>query len=137
MGLKKWLLKRGLGGMIPKNAVEQFTKWKIRSPEMSEDEIAKGIFTLRYLATDPTFDEDESKRFISYMKGQFECRCLLDFCLASLDIEGGIDPSDGVVFEEAADLVIEGLEERGFRIGQDDLEKFHEKWWSHVSTSRS
>ena len=122
--------------MIPKNAVEQFNKWKTRSPEMSEGEIAQGIFTLRYLATDPVFDEDEGKRFIGYMRGQFECRCLLDFCLASLDIEVGINPADGTAFEEAADIIIEGLEERGFRVGQDDLEKFHEKWWSHVSTSR-
>ena len=122
--------------MIPKNAVEQFNKWKIRSPEMSEGEIAQGIFALRYLATDPKFDEDEGKRFVGYMSSQFECRCLLDFCLVSLDVEGGIDPRDGNAFEEAADIIIEGLEERGFQIGQDDLENFHKKWWSHISNSR-
>jgi hypothetical protein len=48
MGLVDWLKRRGLPGQIPKNAPAQFLKWRARVPEMSEAEIAEGIFMLRY-----------------------------------------------------------------------------------------
>jgi len=136
MGLKKWILKRGLAGMVPKNAVEQFIKWRRRSPEMSEGEIAQAIFALRYITTDPNFNDDEMRRFVGYIECSFECGSLLDFCLASLDIEGGIDPGDGDAFNEATALIIEGLEERGFRVEEDHLQSFIDKWRTGVAVAR-
>lgn len=132
MGLFKWLQKRGLAGMIPRNAYEQHQKWQRKDPTLSEAEIAQGIFTLRYIIGNPILNREEISRLGSYMEGDFECESLMDFCLVSLDIEGRIDPSDGKVFFDTAETIIEELERLGFRVTNDKISHFEGKWNEHI-----
>ena len=132
MGLFKWLQKRGVAGMIPRNAYEQYQKWQRKDSTLSEAEIAQGIFSLRYIIGNPILNREETLRLGSYMKGDFECESLMEFCLVSLDIEGHIDPSDGKVFLDTAEIIIEELERLGFRVTNDKTSRFADKWNEHI-----
>jgi len=132
MGLFKWLQKRGLAGMIPRNAYEQYQKWLRKDSTLSEAEIAEGIFSLRYIMGNPILNQDETRRLGSYMESDFKCESLMDFCLASLDIEGHIDPLDGKAFFDTAKTIIEELERLGFRVTNDKISHFVGKWNEHI-----
>jgi len=131
-----WFANKGLAGMIPKNASEQYYKWKKKDPSLSEAEIAQNIFSLRYLVSDPHFDRKEAKRFRGYMGGGFECQTLMDFCLASLDIEGQIDPCDTTVFYDVSSIIQSELERMGFKPGADDIRDFVGRWAHDVAPYR-
>ena len=126
MGFLNWLQKRGLAGMIPRNAFDQYAKWKRRYPDMPEAEVAQSIFMLRYVVGKPILTNQEQKRLASYLSGDFEFSCLLDFCLASLDIEGHIDPLDGDAFTKTVPIIIEELERLGFQTSSEPLRSFME-----------
>lgn len=136
MALFRWLAKKGLSGMIPKNAFEQYQKWEKRDPNLSEAAIAQNIFALRYLLSNPKFDRKEAKRFRGYMEGEFECQTLMDFCLASLDIEGQIDPNDDMAFVDVSEIIKSELEKMGFKSGDDDIRNFVGRWAKKVTPYR-
>ena len=66
------------------------------------------------------------------MESAFECESLMDFCLVSLDVEGHIDPSDGKVFFEIAEIIIEELERLGFRVADGNVSNFVSTWNDHI-----
>jgi hypothetical protein len=136
VGLFRWFADKGLSQMIPKNASEQYYKWKKKDPSLSEAEIAQSIFALRYLLSDPHFDRTEAKRFGGYTGGGFECQTLMDFCLASLDIEGQIDPHDATVFYEVSSIIHSELEKMGVKPGDDDISGFVGRWARDVAPYR-
>jgi hypothetical protein len=132
----RWFANKGLAGMIPKNASEQYYKWKKKDSSLSEAEIAQNIFNLRYLLTDPHFDRKEAKRFRGYMEGRFECKTLMDFCLASLDIEGQMDPHDTAAFYDVSSIIQSELEKMGVKPGADDIRDFVGRWVRDVAPYR-
>jgi len=136
MALFRWFAKKGLAGMIPQNAFEQYQKWKKKDSSLSEAEIAQNIFTLRYLLSDPQFDRKEAKRFHGYMEGEFACQTLMDFCLASLDIEGQIDPNDDMAFVDVSEIIKSELEKMGFKPGSKDIKNFVGQWAKKVAPNR-
>ena len=135
MALFRWFAKKGLAGMIPKNAFVQYQKWQKKGSSLSEAEIAQNIFTLRYLFSDPQFDRKEAKRFRGYTEGEFECQTLMDFCLASLDIEGQIDPNDDMAFVDVSEIIQNELEKMGFKV-DDDIRNFVGQWAKEVAPYR-
>jgi hypothetical protein len=136
MGLFKWLQKRGLAGMIPKNAYEQYQKWQRKDATLSESEISQGIFSLRYIMGNPILNRKEVYRLGSYIESDFECESLIDFCLVSLDVEGHIDPSDGKAFYNTAEIIIEELKRLGFEVVNDKVSPFVDKWNNHIFSYR-
>ena len=136
MAFFRWFANKGVAGMIPKNASEQYYKWKKNDPSLPEAEIAQSIFTLRYLLSNPHFDRKEAKRFRGYMEGGFECRTLMDFCLASLDIEGQIDPHDTTAFYEASSIIQSELEKMGLKPDAGDIRDFVDRWAQRVAPRR-
>lgn len=137
MGIFNWLQKRGLAGMIPRNAYEQYNKWRREDSSLSEDQIAQGIFTLRYIMGNPILNQAGKARLNSYMASNFECTTLVDFCLTSLDIEGEIDPSDGNAFFNTAKIINEELDRLGFKVGNDHINSFVNRWNQQVRRLRS
>jgi hypothetical protein len=136
MGLFKWLQKRGLAGMIPRNAYNQYEKWRRRDASLSEEEIAQAIFSLRYISGNPILNKEDTFRLRSYMGSDFECKSLFDFCLASLDIEGHIDPTDDDAFYNVAKIMIEELKRLGFRVADKSLNNFVYQWSDHIHPHR-
>lgn len=137
MGIFNWLQKRGLAGMIPKNAFEQYNKWRHKDSSLSESQIAQGIFYLRYVRGNPILSQAGRARLNGYMASDFECTTLMDFCLTSLDIEGEIDPSDGNAFINTAKIINEELERFGFKVSKDHVNSFVNRWNQQVRTRRS
>jgi len=90
--IKKAIHKRGVIGAIAKNAINQFNKWKIKDPKLSEAEIAFNIFILRYSLG--VFTKKEKEKILKYLESEFNVDTLIGFCLVSLDIEGNINPMD-------------------------------------------
>ena len=132
MGLLKWLQKRGVAGLIPRNAHKQYEKWRRANPSLSEAEIAQSIFSLRYIIGNPILNQEETHRLICYLETNFECESLMGFCLASLDIEGHIDPSDSKIFYDTIKVIEEELERLGFPVPLDDISDFIDKWKQHI-----
>lgn len=137
MGIFNWLQKRGLAGMIPRNAYDQYCKWKRKDSSLSEGQIAQGIFYLRYITGNPILNKAGDDRLSRYMASDFECTTLMDFCLTSLDIEGEIDPSDGNAFFNTSKIITEELDRLGFRVGNDHISSFVNRWNQQVCTHRS
>lgn len=137
MGIFNWLQKRGLAGMIPRNAFEQYNRWKRKDSSFSESYIAQGIFNLRYIAGNPILNQEGHTRLNGYMASDFKCTTLMDFCLTSLDIEGEIDPSDGNAFFNTAKIITEELERLGFKVDKDHISSFVNRWDQQVRTLRS
>jgi hypothetical protein len=127
-GISNGLQKHGLAGMIPKNAYEQYNKWRRKDPSLSEGQIAQGIFNLRYIAGNPILNQAGNNRLLGYMASDFECKTLMDFCLVSLDIEGEINPSDGSAFFNTAEIINEELDRLGFKVGKDHINSFVDRW---------
>jgi hypothetical protein len=123
--------------MIPRNAYEQYNKWRREDSSLSEDQIAQGIFTLRYIMGNPILNQAGKARLNSYMASNFECTTLVDFCLTSLDIEGEIDPSDGNAFFNTAKIINEELDRLGFKVGNDHINSFVNRWNQQVRRLRS
>jgi hypothetical protein len=137
MGIFNWLQKRGLAGMIPRNAYEQYNKWRRKDSSLSEGQIAQGIFTLRYIMGNPILNQEGKTRLTGYIASDFECATLMDVCLTSLDIEGEIDPSDGNAFLNTAKIITEELDRLGFKVGNGHINSFVNRWNQHVRTLRS
>ncbi|MBT4714689.1 MAG: hypothetical protein HOB84_07950 [Candidatus Marinimicrobia bacterium] len=135
MGIFNWLQKRGLAGMIPRNAYEQYNKWRRKDSSFTESHIAQGIFNLRYIIGNPTLNQEGHTRLNGYMASDFECTTLMDFCLSSLDIEGEIDPSDGNAFFNTAKIINEELDRLGFIVGKDHINSFVNRWDEQVRTT--
>lgn len=85
MGIFDWIQRRGLAGLIPKNAYEQYNKWRRKDPSLSESEIAQGIFNLRYIAGNPILSREGVIRLSGYLLSDFKCMTLMDTCLSCLD----------------------------------------------------
>lgn len=150
MGLFKWLQKRGLAGMIPRNAYEQYQKVKRRDSTLSEAEIAQAIFMQRYVIGHPILNRKEVVRLSSYLESDFEFKSLVDFCFASLDIEGHIDPLDKEMFYDTASIIVEELKNLGFKFdvdvflkdylggkdGDSEISSFVVKWNDHIDPHR-
>ena len=60
----------------------------------------------------------------------------MDCCLASLDIEGEIDPSDGNAFFNTAKIINEELERLGFEVGKDHIISFVNRWDQQIRMLR-
>ncbi len=136
MGLFKWLQKRGLAGMIPRNAYQQYQKWRRKDSTLSEAEIARGIFSLRYIMGKPILNREEIAKLSSYMESNFECESLMDFCLVSLDIEGHIDPLDGKAFLNTTRIIIDELKRLGFTVRSNQVSDFVTKWNNQIRSHR-
>lgn len=134
MGILNWLQKRGLAGMIPRNAYDQYCKWTRKDSSLTEGQIAQGIFILRYITGNPILDKTGKDRLSRYMSSDFECMTLMDFCLTSLDIEGEIDPSDGNSFINTSKVISEELARLGFKVGSDHISSFVNRWHQQVFT---
>jgi len=132
MGFGKWLKRRGVVGAIPKNAVEQYHKWHRKDPNLDEGEIAEGIFTLRYKAPIPPLNREERRRFLGYEKGGFKFECLVDFCLASLDVEADMAPEGGDKFKETCEVILEELGKLGFQADAEQVDSFILKYLDDV-----
>ena len=136
MGILNWLQKRGMAGMIPRNAYEQYNKWRRKDSSLAECQIAQGIFALRYTIGNPILNQAGNARLSRYMASDFECATLMDCCLASLDIEGEIDPSDGNAFFNTAKIINEELERLGFEVGKDHIISFVNRWDQQIRMLR-
>lgn len=111
---QKWIHKRGLLGRIAKNAMEQYLKWQQKDPSLTESEIAKNIFVLRYVSSHGIFEKAERKKIDIYISKDFYPQNILEFCLASLDIEGDINPNDGKLHDKFAKFLNDYLVDFGY-----------------------
>lgn len=91
---ERWIYKRGILGAIAKNAVGQFNKWQQKDKTLSEKEIAKNIFLLRYTNPNGVFDQYQRSKIKKYIDRDFYPENLVEFSLTSLDIEGQLGPMD-------------------------------------------
>ena len=110
---RKAIHKRGLLGAIAKNAITQMKKWKNHEPSLSEAEIATNIFNLRYKKG--FYSKNEKRKVEEYSVKEFQFESLMDFCLASLDIEGNISPKDQKAFKFSSEMLEEILDDLGYK----------------------
>lgn len=136
--VKEWIHRRGLVGAIARNAMEQLSKWKQRFPKMTEAECARRIFELRYFNSEAVFSASERAKVEHYMIAKFEINSIMDFCLISLDIEGGIDPSDPGSYMEIGKILHYYVIELGYKILDGrTLSSFSNRWLQLIGPLRS
>jgi tetratricopeptide (TPR) repeat protein len=124
------MIRRSIGGQIPKYAAELYNEWKARDANLTDAEIAQRMFSLRYPANDPNFAH--RARLNGYLEGKFECQGLLDYCLAVLDIEGEITPKNDRVFREVTLFIETELGRYGLLPAKEEASSFVARWYAQV-----
>jgi hypothetical protein len=90
----KWLFQRRLLRSIAKYAMKEFKKRKKYDEHLPEQQIAHEIFKSRFLDTKRQYPEREKYKIQKYIDANFYPNNIIEFCLASLDIEGNVTPSN-------------------------------------------
>lgn len=120
--------------MIVSNAATQYFKWKKKGVD-DDGVIALGIFRLRFMNSESvsTLDLVQIVNLKSYFDSDYNIILsfsnMMDFCLASLDIEFDLNLFDTPpqIYMPVCEKISQGLSKAGIEVNSDDVPDFVSK----------